>query len=146
MKSDATNSSQNSNDDELLTIGELSERCKMTQRTIHLYEERGLICSVRRQESGHRYFTQQMEIRLKKIMQLKGIGLNLKEISQVIDLYFSADDYGASGKRAALVILKGHLAEADQKLVKMTKFREDLMRSITRLETLMEESVSKANQ
>ncbi|PLX61069.1 MerR family transcriptional regulator [Sedimenticola selenatireducens] len=126
--------------DELLTIGELSKCCDITQRTIHLHEQRGLISSIRRQGSGNRYFAASTIERITKIKQLQAIGLNLEEVASVLDLYMDKDDHGASGKRAALDILRGHLKEVDGKLQDMTRFREDLLRSIVRLEVLLEDS------
>ncbi|MFT5722123.1 MAG: DNA-binding transcriptional MerR regulator [Motiliproteus sp.] len=126
--------------DELMTIGELSRRCGMTQRTLHLHEQRGLIASIRRQDSGNRYFTANTLHSLNKIKQLQAIGMNLEEVASVLGLYMDVDDHGASGKRAALDILRGHLKEVDHKLQDLTAFREDLLRSIVRLEVLLEDS------
>lgn len=133
-------SAQGIEGDELMTIGELSRRCDITQRTIHLHEQRGLISSIRRQDSGNRYFAASTIQRITKIRQLQAIGLNLEEVASVLDLYTEVDDHGASGKRAALDILRGHLKEVDNKLQDLTGFREDLLRSVVRLEVLLEES------
>lgn len=133
-------SAQGIEGDELMTIGELSRRCDITQRTIHLHEQRGLIASIRRQGSGNRYFAANTIQRITKIRQLQAIGLSLDEVARVLDLYMDVDDHGASGKRAALDILRGHLNEVDDKLQDLNSFREELLRSIVRLEVLLEDS------
>jgi MerR family copper efflux transcriptional regulator len=50
--------------------------------------------------------------RLRKIGQLKKLGLSRDEIGEVIDLYFM-DPSGVQPKQKVLSILRSHLAETD---------------------------------
>lgn len=124
---------------DFLTISELSKICKMTQRIIHLHEERGFITSIRSTKNANRYFDQEAVQRLQKVKQLQLIGLNLAEIGEVLPLYMDKSDNGVKGKEAALVILRKHLKEADQQLNQVQEFREEIIKSIARLEVLLEE-------
>ncbi|MDO5687106.1 MAG: MerR family transcriptional regulator [Neisseria sp.] len=123
----------------LLTISALAKETGLTQRIIHLHEERGLIASVRNGDSGNRYFTPQTVLRLNKVKQLQAIGLSLQEIAEVLPLYMDGDDHGVRGKEAALAILHRHLAETDQHIESLGQLREEIIKSIARLEVLLEQ-------
>ena len=64
---------------ERMRIGELAERAKVTPRTVRYYESIGLIPSGERKGSGQHYYTEETVVRLRKIDQLKQLGLNLDE-------------------------------------------------------------------
>jgi len=120
-----------------MQIGELARRAGVSHRTIHFYESRGLLAPVDRQGAGYRYYDETALARLRKILQLKRIGLSLEEIAEVIDLYF-ADDTGAEGKRRVLGILEGHLRETESKMADLVEFRTELKTNIERVRTLLE--------
>ena len=86
-------------DEKLLTISELAKLSGFSQRIIHLHEERGLIESIRHQEGGNRYFSQDAVNRLNKVKQLQAIGLNLQEIVEVFPLYMDPSDHGIKGNK-----------------------------------------------
>lgn len=132
-------------DDKLFTISELAKITGFSQRVIHLHEERGLIESIRHQEGGNRYFSQDAVNRLNKVKQLQAIGLNLQEIVEVFPLYMDTSDYGVKGKQAALKILQSHLADADKQVDSLNLLREDILKSIARLELLLEQYMAKLN-
>lgn len=106
---------------------------------IHLHERRGLIQSIRRGKGGNRYFHKKTVFQLQKIKQLQAIGLSLHEIGEVLPLYIDGDDNGVSGKKAALTILHRHLEEADNQLKQVTHLREEILKSIARMELLIEQ-------
>lgn len=116
-----------------MRIGELTERAEVTARTVRYYESIGLIPPGEREGNGQHYYTEQTVIRLRKIDQLKQIGLSLAEIGGVIDLYFS-DPTGMQPKQKVLAILRQHLAETDQKIGALEQFRADLKFHIERFE------------
>ncbi|WP_420346812.1 MerR family transcriptional regulator [Pelagibius sp.] len=122
-----------------MRIGELAERTGLSQRTIHFYEERGLIAPSEREGRGYRYYDETTLKRLEKIAALKDIGLSLEEIAGVIDLYF-ADESGILGKRRVLEILNGHLSETESRLSALQGFRKDLKANIRKLEGLIQEA------
>src|SRR5215468_6873526 len=109
-----------------MRIGELTERAGVTQRTVRYYERIGLIPPGEREGHGQHYYTEATVARLRKIDQLKQLGLSLNEIRDVIDLYFT-DPSGVRPKRQVLAILRQHLAETDQKIGALAQFRADLL-------------------
>jgi MerR family transcriptional regulator, copper efflux regulator len=121
-----------------MRIGELTERAGVTQRTVRYYESIGLLPPGEREGHGQHYYTEETVARLRKIDQLKLLGLSLDEIRDVIDLYFS-DPSGVQPKQHVLAILRQHLAETDQKISGLQQFRADLQAHIARFERWLEE-------
>lgn len=119
-----------------MQIGELAARTGLSQRTIHFYEEKGLISPSEREGRGYRYYDEQTLRRLEKISALKEIGLSLDEIAGVIDLYFQ-DETGIMGKRRVLEILQGHLKGTEARIASLQSFRKDTKASIKKLEGLI---------
>lgn len=89
--------------DDRMRIGALTDRAGVTQRTVHYYESLGLLPPGEREGHGQRYYTEETVTRLRKIDQLKQLGLSLEEIRDVIDLYF-IDPTGIQPKQQVLAI------------------------------------------
>ena len=123
---------------ERMRIGDLTERAEVTPRTVRYYESIGLIPAGEREGHGQHYYTEETLARLRKIDQLKKLGLSLDEIRDVIDLYFT-DPSGIQPKQKVLAILRQHLAEVDQKIGALQQFRADLLAHIARFERWFEE-------
>ncbi len=123
--------------DERMRIGELTERAGVTQRTVRYYESIGLLPPGEREGHGQHYYSEETLARLRKIDQLKQLGLSLDEIRDVIDLYFT-DPSGVQPKQKVLAILRKHLAETDQKISGLQLFRADLQTHIERFEHWLE--------
>lgn len=123
---------------ERMRIGDLTQRAGVTQRTVRYYESIGLLPPGEREGHGQHYYSEETLARLRKIDQLKKLGLNLEEIRDVIDLYFT-DPSGIQPKQRVLAILRQHLAEADRKIGALQQFRADLQAHITRFERWLEE-------
>src|SRR5215467_168843 len=117
--------------DDRMRIGDLAERAGVTQRTVRYYESIELLPPGEREGHGQHYYTEETLARLRKIDQLKQLGLGLDEIRDVIDLYFS-DPSGVQPKQQVLSILRRHLAETDQKISGLEQFRAELLAHITR--------------
>jgi DNA-binding transcriptional MerR regulator len=83
-------------DEPLWSIGELAKRCGVTVRTLHHYDEIGLLSAGRRTASGHRRYTEQDLRRLYRIRALQMLGLPLAEIGTALQ---STDDDLASLRR-----------------------------------------------
>ncbi|RRJ63688.1 MerR family transcriptional regulator [Paenibacillus oralis] len=120
-----------------MRIGELTERAGVTQRTVRYYESIGLLPSGEREGNGHHYYTEETVARLRKIDQLKKLGLSLEDIRDVIELYFT-DPSGVQPKRKVLGLLRQHLADTDEKLEALGQFRADLQSHIERFERWLE--------
>lgn len=122
-----------------MRIGELTERAGVTTRTVRYYESLGLLGQSEREGKGFHYYTEETLARLQKIDFLKQLGLSLEEISSVIDLYFT-DPTGIEGKRQVLVILRRHLAEAQEKIADLQLFCTELQTTITRIQALVDQA------
>ncbi len=122
-----------------MRIGDVAERAGVTPRTIRYYESIGLLPPGEREGTGHHHYTDATLDRLRKIDQLKKLGLSLDEIQGVIDLYFS-DASGIQGKRKVIDILRGHLADADAKIASLQGFRAEVRTNIARLEGYLAEA------
>ena len=120
-----------------MRIGELTERAEVTPRTVRYYESIGLLPPGEREGNGQHYYTEETVFRLRKIDQLKQLGLSLDEIRDVIDLYFT-DSSGVQPKQQVLAILRRHLAETDHKIGALEQFRADLQANIERFEQWLE--------
>ena len=83
-----------------LKIGELAKQTGLSIRTLHYYDEVGLLVPSHRSEADHRLYSDQDIIRLQQILSLRQLGFSLSEIQdclerpefslpQVIDLHRS---------------------------------------------------------
>lgn len=124
---------------ERMRIGDVAERAEVTPRTIRYYESIGLIAPGEREGHGQHYYTEETLSRLRKIDQLKRLGLSLDEIRGVIDLYF-IDPSGRQPKEKILALLRQHLVEADGKIAALRQFRTDVQAHIERFEHWFEET------
>jgi MerR family copper efflux transcriptional regulator len=116
-----------------MRIGELAEQAGVTPRTIRYYEDLGLLGPNERLGQGFRYYSETALTRLKKIDTLKQLGLSLEEIGEVLPLYCD-DPTGLRGKQRVLEILQAQLAETDEKIDSLKRFRSELQANILRLE------------
>lgn len=116
-----------------MRIGELTKRAGVTPRTIRYYESIGLMPPGEREGNGQHYYSEETLERLRKIDQLKKLGLSLEEICGVVDLYF-IDPSGLQTKQKVLTILRQHLTETDQKMSELQLFRNELQTQIEHFE------------
>ena len=122
-----------------MRIGDLAELAGVTQRTVRYYESIGLLAPGKREGHGHHYYTDETLARLRKIDQLKRLGLSLEEIGEVIDLYFT-DPSGIQPKQKVLAMLRKHLHEAESKIGELQQFRRELQAHIERFEQFLQEA------
>jgi DNA-binding transcriptional MerR regulator len=66
-------------------VGELAKRTGLSVRTLHYYEEIGLLKPSGRTEAGHRLFTADDVVRLQRIMSLRELGFSLEDIKCSLD-------------------------------------------------------------
>ncbi|NBD23275.1 MerR family transcriptional regulator [Paenibacillus glycinis] len=68
-----------------LTMEDVTERLGITSRTLHYYEEIGLLPDVARTEGGHRLYDEEMLNRIAHILRLKQVlGASLQEIRDIL--------------------------------------------------------------
>lgn len=70
---------------ETMRIGELSEKSGRTARTLHFYEELGLLTPVGRTKGGFRIYDQDTLLRIHWISRLQDLGFSLPEIKDFLE-------------------------------------------------------------
>jgi DNA-binding transcriptional MerR regulator len=68
-----------------LTVGELARLTGVTVRTLHHYDERGLVTPSQRSAAGHRLYDDDDVLRLQQVLLLRELGLPLDDIAAAID-------------------------------------------------------------
>jgi MerR family transcriptional regulator, thiopeptide resistance regulator len=66
-------------------IGELAKRTGLTVRTLHHYDEIGLLSPAERSDGGHRVYDEADVQRLYRIVSLRSLGFPLDAIAQALD-------------------------------------------------------------
>nr|WP_300313648.1 MerR family transcriptional regulator [Halomonas sp.] len=69
----------------LLRIGELAKRTGLTVRTLHHYDDIGLLKPSMRSEAGYRLYRRQDIDRLHRIQALQSLGMTLSDIGTLLD-------------------------------------------------------------
>src|SRR3954452_6685183 len=95
------------------TVGELAAASGLTVRTLHHWDEIGLLRPAERSGAGHRRYSSADVQRLYQIVALRGLGLSLEAISTALE-----DDL-----RAAVT---SHLARVDEQLAQVRDLRRRL--------------------
>jgi DNA-binding transcriptional MerR regulator len=66
-------------------VGELARRTGLTVRTLHHYDQVGLLRPSRRSAAGHRLYGEGEVARLQQIQSLRRLGFGLEEIRELLD-------------------------------------------------------------
>jgi DNA-binding transcriptional MerR regulator len=102
--------------DRPMKVGEVARRTGLTVRTLHHYEEQGLLAPSARTESGHRLYTTEDLARLQRIRSLRALGFSLEEIGRQLE-----------GEGDSLVtVLERHLSFAREQLERQQQLVERL--------------------
>src|SRR5215212_11812259 len=72
------------NEEDLLQVGDLAKLCGKSVRAIHLYEELGLLRPHARSKGRYRLFSQDAVMRVRWIGKLQDLGLSLPTIQTVV--------------------------------------------------------------
>ena len=67
------------------TVKQLAELAGVTRRTLHHYDDLGLLNALRDPENNYRFYTETELLRLQQIMFYRALGLDLREIARIID-------------------------------------------------------------
>ena len=70
---------------EALKVGELAKRTGLTVRTLHHYDEIGLLKPSLHSETGYRHYTAADVARLQQVLSLRQLGFALEEIRDCLD-------------------------------------------------------------
>ena len=69
----------------MIKIGDLASRSGVSIRTLHHYDEIGLLSPSHRTESGHRLYGREEVVRLQQILSLRQMGFSLDAIRDLLD-------------------------------------------------------------
>ena len=75
------------------TIGELAKRTGISVRTLHHYDDVGLVSPSHRTVSGHRLYGREEVVRLQQLLSLRQMGFSLVEIRELL----ARSDFDARG-------------------------------------------------
>lgn len=106
-------------------VGELAKATGLTVRTLHHYDEIGLLVPADRSEAGYRLYTEADVRRLYRIGALRRLGLSLPDIGAVLDRE------GADVR----VTLRRHLEQVDAEIEQRRELRERLRRILDALDS-----------
>lgn len=131
------------------TIEEVCERYGVTARTLHYYEEIGLLTGVPRTEGGHRYYDERIEAQLEQIIRLKDLmGISLQEIKVVIEMESELERirnaYRAeqsSEEREKFIeegadVLGTYIGQMDSRIAKLQELRDSFRQRLDRINGL----------
>src|SRR5689334_17431585 len=96
------------------TVGALAEASGLTVRTLHHWDEIGLLRPAERSAAGHRRYCAADVERLYRIVALRGLGLSLQAIGTALE---------DGDLRAAVA---AHLARVDEQLAHLLELRRRL--------------------
>jgi DNA-binding transcriptional MerR regulator len=111
-------------------IGELAAATGVSVRSLHHYDEIGLLRPSSRSAAGHRLYAGPDVRRLHRIVALRGFGLPLTEIGQVLD--------GAVPDPRGLI--RRQLNQVEEQLTAATRLRHRLLDVLNGLEAAREPS------
>jgi cob(I)alamin adenosyltransferase len=111
------------------TIGDLAKATGVTVRTLHHYDQQGLLTPSRRSRSGHRRYGASELSRLYQILSLRSLGFSLTAIVSLLD---------AGTDENLLRIAQGHLDHVSNQL----DIYQDLRRRLTKLVASLEQAKS----
>jgi DNA-binding transcriptional MerR regulator len=123
---------------ELLQIGEVAEMLGITTRTIRYYEEFGIMAPPQRLEGGNRVYAKEDILRLKFILKLKELGISLKEMQELSDIYKIHKDSDKMMPRL-LQFLDKHIHHIDEKITKLSSLRQDIVGYRGRIADILKE-------
>ena len=107
----------------LLQIGELASATGLTVRTLHHYEEIGLLAASARSDAGYRLYGDEDVRRLYQIVALRQLGLKLDQIKAVLD-----------GEADPMHVVKQHLEAVERALELQGELRERLIAVLASLD------------
>jgi DNA-binding transcriptional MerR regulator len=109
------------------TVGALAEASGLTVRTLHHWDEIGLLRPAERSAAGHRRYSAADVERLYRIVALRGLGLSLETIGAALE----------NDLRAAVA---AHLARVDEQLAQTRDLRRRLVDLLDAFDRLGEPS------
>ncbi len=128
--------------EEVTQIGALAKQLDITTRTIRYYEEIGLMGTIKRRGGTTRSYSKDDVLRLKFILKMKSLGIGLKEIQQLSDIFDINDQDFSTITPKLIEILDQHISRLDEKMVSLSSLRQDIVEYRLRIMELLNEGPS----
>ena len=128
--------------EEVTQIGALAKQLDITTRTIRYYEEIGLMGTINRRGGTTRSYSKDDVLRLKFILKMKSLGISLKEIQQLSDIFDINDQDFSTITPKLIEILDHHISRLDEKMVSLSSLRQDIVEYRLRIMELLSEGHS----
>lgn len=109
-----------------MKIGELAESLGISTPAVRFYERAGMLPAPARTEAGYRVYGEQDLRRVRFIRKAKQLGFSLDEISEILRLH----DRGKAPCSEVITMAERHLAETEQEIARLERFRHALARSV----------------
>ena|SRR5215468_7299782 len=113
-----------------LKIGEVAKASGIGIEALRFYERSGVLGRPSRTESGYRVYDAEVLTRLDFIKRAQVLGFSLQEIKQII----ADKTAGRSPCREVREIVRHRLAELDEKMKEMRRYRKELGAAFARWE------------
>jgi DNA-binding transcriptional MerR regulator len=114
-------------EDKPVQIGALAKSLGITTRTIRYYEEIGLMGKTDRLGGGTRSYNRDDILRLKFILKLKNLGISLKEIQELSDIFDINEKNFTTITPKLIEILDSHISRVDEKMASLSSLRKDIV-------------------
>lgn len=122
---------------EPVQIGTLAKKLGITTRTIRYYEEIGLMGKSVRLGGGTRTYSREEVLRLKFILKLKDMGISLKEIQDLSEIFdINAQKFDTITPKL-IEILDQHISRVDEKIASLSSLRQDIVDYRVRITDLL---------
>lgn len=108
-------------------IGELAKSLGITTRTIRYYEEIGLMGKTERLGGGTRSYNEDDILRLKFILKLKNLGIPLKEMEKLSDIFDINKKNFTTITPKLIEMLDSHITKIDEKMADFSALRKDIV-------------------
>lgn len=103
-------------------IGTVATALGIKPRTLRYYEALGLLPSPSRTKAGYRVYDNRTGFRIRFIRKAKSLGLTLKEIQAILEIYNSGNPPCRSFQR----LLQAHVGRIDTQIQHLRSLRGDL--------------------
>ena len=110
-------------DDRSLKVGQLAKLSGVSIRTLHHYDEIGLLSPSMRSDSGHRFYSVEDVLRFQQIMSLRSLGFSLEQIREFLD----------EPQSSPLMVLEMHLSSLKKEIEERTELLDNLRKITTGL-------------